>query len=1175
MRKKWRDKERKQVQGEKKEKRNRRKVLNLFLLLLLALILNTLTFNPVFSAPSRGYEKLEYEEIFERKDPDGRLFSDYDEKELNSKNDYHENIIHKKVYKPDGTPMKEEYLPTAKFKVEVYRGGTVSGNNVQGGKLIFSGESSSETVKHLGEFQQGDIIKITDLSKAGTKGTLNKAYFNSVVREPGYNYNIPTGLSKDVNPGESYIGKLENIGAYLLAMQTDIKEGAYDSERNVNYTIFSTNGAKHTWGRNYYGPQKTPWEGWSHFVGVTFDVTDKKEEADMVMREIELVDAETGKVVESFKREIDNLDPFNSSKEKLIRTSSNPRNASGLEKNKKYILRAKYQFISFEEGKFDISKPETMNDKQRKLSTGVAKNELDVHYSYDENALREGIFDESSKITSSKGELKNLEYATFTWDYEVPKDVKQYVKIAGIIPDRFAEKEKDSNSENNWAVVFGQIEQNDIGMHKNVRLINENNEVIRGYRKGQPLRLIFPVEHIKGKDIIGTHPTKNPKAIIHVEVTDENGKVIHKERIQTDKELHPKKVIDMPITKPFKTDSNKITACATIDPIHKELGYNEDPRNDKICVTYKAGGVDIGVQAPIKVYEGNREVQFIEPNKSYRAEVDVRHFFGDEAVGLDPIKNPKVRVRYTVTDAYKRVLLNKQLVQTDKVLQPNSVITMPKSGNFTTEAGFVRVCAELDPIHRELGYSLDPTNDGPICRDIGMIKNYAMRDFQVFPKSVHFGKKDTVIKQPVTFTFTISNESSPETGGNLPSAPIVEIRSGGTVIWRQAVPVSPGGTTTRTVTLDRNIRVGNNDFVAIVNPGPRPPGEIEFKPEMPNPYVDNQKSTSILGVKYEKCDKCFEQGTNTRNEWRERWDWTERLGNPTDSTYQHCKKWEYKKIGEICTSEDNEGRCINWEDDYGDVCTGGWETVPYQYCVTTSYKEWHEIHDYWETYKIKEVNYSSKYVKDVQSSSGKIDLKRAADPEGRIKAGYGFGLEIITEYRTNRYNAPKPDPRTWNFTISDKYGNFPSQPCNVITRNPGVTKVKSPEKIYMEMPYFDRGGENVCYILELVGTKGPWYSEERTFKLPERSSFNRKSERKIYIGEKVRPNTGNRKQYPVKLVTPRPDKPDRFLGYSPEAPVGTKVPENARYKPQAALHDCFTFYIVIYPQDDMKTHIQQ
>lgn len=377
------------------------------ILLLEPLILNPV-FNPALAAPSTGYEKSELETIFEGKSPDGRMYSEWDEDKLNEENDYHTNILYGTVYnKQKNLPMKEEYLPVASFKVEVYRNG----------KWELVGNTSSDIVKHLGTFQVGDKLRITDTSKA-EKGTLDTAHFNGVYNV-SKKYNMPNGFGGDLKPGGNKIVELKNTGSHLIALQTSIKETAYDKERKIEYPIWSTNGAKHAWGKNYYGPQKTPWEGWSHFVAVTFDVTDKKEKADVIMRELELVDAETGKVIESFKREIDNLEPFNTNKEKLIRTNSDPRNASGLKKGKKYKVRAKYQYISFEEGRFDISKPESMTDKQRSLSTGVIPNELDVHYSYDDNVFKDGVFDESfKKISTDKPniELKNLEYATFEWE---------------------------------------------------------------------------------------------------------------------------------------------------------------------------------------------------------------------------------------------------------------------------------------------------------------------------------------------------------------------------------------------------------------------------------------------------------------------------------------------------------------------------------------------------------------------------------------------------------------------------------------------------------------------------------------------------------------------------------------------------------------------------------------
>lgn len=749
---------------------------------------------------------------------------------------------------------------------------------------------------------------------------------------------------------------------------------------------------------------------------------EKDIQADMIMRELELIDPETGQAIESFKREVDNLDPFNIAKQKLIRTNTNPRLASILSRDKTYIVRAKYQFISFEQGAFDISKPELMTPEQRELKTGVIPNDLDVRYSYDDHVFIDGVFDQSHKelsIDKPYIELKNLECATFEWEYKVPDTAKKYVKIAGVIPNTFAQKEKDTINTNNWAAIFGRLEPTDIGMHKNVRLINNNNEAMRTYRKGEPLRLIFPVEHVLGERIVGTDPVKNPKVIIHVEVKDKEGKVIHRERIQTPKLLHPKEVIDMPVTKPFKTDSDKITACATIDPIHAELGYNDNPTNDKICITYNAGGVDIGMAAPVELYRGGQKVKFFEPNKSHTVQFNVRHFLGDEAVGLDPTKNPKVRINIKVMDARNRLLLE-QTVQTNQVLNPGATIKMPMSSSFSSETGMIRACATIDPIHAQLGYNSNPEND-TICADFMMVKNYAIRDLRATPQSIHFGKNESQLRRSVTLNFTVINESSDEHGGSLPSSPVVEIRHGGQVVWRNSVSISPGQSRKMSVTIpDRVLRPGDNVFTVEVNPDRT---ILEFKPGVSDPYADNKATTSIRGVEYAKCQECMTSRIRKRNDWRERWEWYEQRGVVRSSTYRRCFR-EETRTGSYCAKRDREtGRCIREESYTYWVCVDE-RDVPYEYCQVTYRKEWDEIRDYYETFEIADVLFRSKYTKDNRlGNDGWVSVKNGG--QGRIKAGYGFELQIKTRYRTNRNIAPLPNPYTGNRYRGDAYGRYP------------------------------------------------------------------------------------------------------------------------------------------------------
>lgn len=992
MRKKWRYKEIKQVQGEKKEKGNRRKILNLkpifnplILFLFLALILNPLILKPVLAAPSKGYEKLEYEKIFEKKDPDGRMYSEWNPRDLNSENDYYENIIDKKIYKPDGTPMKEEYLPIAKFKVEVYRDGKISGNNVEGGALIFEGETSSDIVKHIGEFQIGDIIKIIDISEARV-GTLGVASFNGIVRRPGYDYNMPNGFGGELNLGGSKALELTDKGSHRIALQVKLKERAYSEKDKSHYDIWSANGAVHAWGKSYYGEANVPWEGWSHFTGVTFDVKEKRE--------------------------------------------------------------------------------------------------------------------------------------------------------------------------------------NDIGMYKNIRLINNNNEVLNTYRKGEPLRLIFPVEHVKGNSIIGTDPVKNPKVIINVVVRDKDNKVIHEEKIQTNRLLKPEEIIDMPITKPFVTNSDKIIACAEIDPIHRELGYNENLKNDKICVTFKAGGIDIGMTEPVELYRSGQKVKFVEPNKNHTVQFSVRHFLGDESLGLDPVKNPKVKINMVVMDANNRLLLE-QTVQTDQILRSDGVIKMPMSRNFSTETGMVRACATVDPIHNELGYNENPLND-TICANFMMVKNYAVRDLKAYPPSVHFGKNERTIEQDVTLTFTVINESSDELGGKLPSSPIVVIKHGNKVVWRNSVSISPGQSRKMSVTIPKRIlRQGDNHFSVEVNPDRT---ILEFKPGVSDPYKDNKATTSIKGVEYAKCQKCMTDEQRTRNDWREKWEWYEQRGNVRESTYSKCFEYETRTRRRCSRDEDGKRECETYE---YEVCVDR-RDIPYEYCEVTYRREWEEIHDYFETYQIRDVLFRSKYTKDMAKKNGRggdgwVSVKNGG--YGMIKAGYGFELQIKTHYNTNRYRAPSPEPYSSNWYNGDVYGRYPSGYCDFRTRYPGVTPVEQPRHIYMEMPYVDRSGENVCYILDST-VSGPWYNEVRTFRLPLRSAFGGPSERKIYVNEKAKPNIDNPRKYRIDIVTPRPDKEgDRFYGYYPENQVGDGKKSPSQLT--SYLHDCTHFYLVIMPQDDIKTHIIQ
>lgn len=721
--------------------------------------------------------------------------------------------------------------------------------------------------------------------------------------------------------------------------------------------------------------------------------------SDIVMRELDLID-EDGKVVESFRRNIDPADPFNQSKQTLVRTSTSPVGASTLDPEKTYKLRAKYQFISFAEGVFDIDDPSSMTPEQRAVTTEVNKNIIDVKYAYDTNARIQGVFDsvgQETSIDKPNTALRNMEMATFEWDYQIPDD-KREVRIAVDVPKTAIPL--NENTGNDWADVFG---------------------------------------------------TKF--------------------------------------------------------------------------------SVNIGMMEPVRLYRGSSEVKFIDPEEDNHAvRFRVGHFFGDEAVGLDPATNPKVRLTVTVVDANNSEIL-RETVQATSNLNPGGYVDMPIVDDIDAESGMIKVCGEIHPIHASLGFNSDPTDD-KICAPFMVSKNYAVKDVKATPQMLYLGEGESKIYTPVSLDFTLVNESKDETD-KLPSNPLVVIKRDSTTVWSGQLSADPGSATRHTVNLPpRNYYQGNSTFSVEVNADRN---IQEFKPGVSNPYLDNRETASLTVKRYQECIDCDYGKMNNDNTWTEEFDFRERLGNVRSATATDRE----------CIEEDEDGKCIKKDS----------EKYTYYYCDRTSDRSWSERKDYWETYAIEHVYFKSKWSED--NYGGWIDLMNMT---GKIKAGYGFELRVVTKYETNRNQMPAPEPyrRDPIPRVSKPFGGSRGGGyCDTLTRSPGVSPVNSPSNIYLEMPYTDSSATNVCYILS-GSSSGSWYNNTKTFQLPLRSDFGSGSSRKIYINEDARPNT----THILSITTPIWD------GYQPNNPVGSLANKDE-------LHDCVDVRIQILPQNDIKDHIVQ
>ena len=883
-----------------------------------------------------------------------------------------------------------------------------------------------------------------------------------------------------------------------------------------------------------------------------FYIVEDKEE-DIILTDLKLYekdeDGNIGKEIGHFKRELDSLNALSPSKEKITGKGIKLEDAIPIKRNKDYHIEAKYIFVSYKEGEFDITKPETMTEEQRELNTEIDRNRLVIEEFFDENietkkANYKGIKDGDTKPNTR---LYNLEEETFSWDFNVKSEAKEKIQITGRVPGDLFPKEKNQNQGNDGGSVFVEVEGNDMSLY-NLRLLDEDGKSVTKFEKGKKYTADVVVKHESGEDTIGLDPEKNPKPSIFYKAGEPNKIILPDNPKQTKDVLEPEKSLRVPESNTFTvapdSDANIIRVCAFIDGKHKKLGYNDDTSNDKVCKDFTLGGdTDMGL-LDLKLYdEHGKEVNYIEPNKNYTADVVARHVFGDKVIGEHPQKNPKVSVYYKVMElGSKEIYYTRK--QATELLHPGKEIKVPKTGAFSSDQGIIKVCAKINEGHRALGYNIDPSND-MVCREYGMGRNYFVSNLRASPASVTFPKGQSQMnKHPVTLLFKVGNETMKGAPKNLPSLVPVEIKQNGKVVWRKNLSVAPGEVKNFSVSILTTLTRGNNTFTVEANPKRL---QKEFKPGVSNPYADNKKTVNINGVENAKCQECDTRRMRTSNSWTERWEWEEQRGVVKSSYYT------------LCNSYDSKGSCT------------GYTHYPYEYCQVTYSKKWHEDIKYSENFKISEVRFGSKLNED---TTGSRMLSIPKNGEARIKAGYGFDLEIDTTYKTNRGVAPLPAPKEGNPYRGDSRGRYSSGYCDFITRYPGVTPVNAPKVLYVEMPYTDKTGRNVCYILTEYVDKGNWDNLTRTFKLPLRSSPSGTQTRRVYSGLDTRPNNkteAEKKSRPIKIVTPRPNLSTGFYGYVPENQVGQGKGEGLNYY----LHDCHTIYVVILHNDDIKTHIAQ
>lgn len=208
-----------------------------------------------------------------------------------------------------------------------------------------------------------------------------------------------------------------------------------------------------------------------------FYVEGDKIKEDVILTNLSVYEKDTSKPgnlgtkVGEFKREITNpLDPLNPANQVISASSTSPYNAFTLQKDKDYVVKSTYQFISFLSGDFNINNPATMSSSQKAITTNKKGNQLTSAEAYDSKAFLDGIFDKEKILVGENFGLLNLannKTETFTWDFKFDNTKNQYVKIAGFIPEGFFSEHKNANPLNDWGALYGRVELIDMGLKSN------------------------------------------------------------------------------------------------------------------------------------------------------------------------------------------------------------------------------------------------------------------------------------------------------------------------------------------------------------------------------------------------------------------------------------------------------------------------------------------------------------------------------------------------------------------------------------------------------------------------------------------------------------------------------------------------------------------------------------
>ncbi|WPS85436.1 hypothetical protein SMD22_02050 (plasmid) [Brevibacillus halotolerans] len=458
---------------------------------------------------------------------------------------------------------------------------------------------------------------------------------------------------------------------------------------------------------------------------------------------------------------------------------------------------------------------------------------------------------------------------------------------------------------------------------------------------------------------------------------------------------------------------------------------------------------DISIGDALLIDSNGNQVEDVIPNQTYGLRIFVKKFEGDKIVGdpNDP-KNPYASIDVEVTDKASVSRTIPGTVAKESLTKQGDMIAIDVPNAITPQTAIVFAKWQIAQKHRDNGQSQIPTNDGWRSKMWSSEVNISVKDFRVKPQAIMRPKEKEAGKENLTFQFQLMNQNKEKQTKDIPYV----IRSQGHDIYKGSVSAPANKSIPVSVSIPNvPLFFGEVPFEVEVNPDPRK--WIEFKRDGSDPYKDN-KANNAVHVYQNQLPNAKCEIVHPQNNWQ--------------TTYSLYEWHGHQESYESCTTDKNGNeRC---------------RTI--YYCVTDWDKSWEETISHYERYEIKNVFFRSKLTDDTQG--GWVDILKQP---GKVKAGYGFEIKFVVQYKTNSYSAA---PKPWRSGCSGK------------TVSPGWSSVTTPQSITVTMPYTDQSGQPVVYNLIPTSTLGTWDNKTEIYEMPMRNAFNMKNTREIFVNEGAR-----------------------------------------------------------------------